>query len=321
MSVSIFTGKDGSPPAEQLTVLIPAYNEEAALAATLQGLRAEPALRGARIIVIDDGSRDATARVASEQGATVLCNRTNRGYGAALKRGALAADTGLVAWFDADGQHRAADLAGMLERMAAEDADVVIGARTRASHAVRRRGPGKALLKLAAQVAAGAKIPDINCGLRLFRRVLLARYLHLLPDGFSASTTSTLVFLKRKYRVAFHPVQVRERTGTSTVKQLRDGLRTLHTILRTLVLFSALRAFGTLAALLVLLGLGYGVPVALLQGLGFPVLGELLVVLGVQVFCLGVICDQITALRMERLESAGAVRPDAAPGQDMQRAA
>jgi len=289
---------------ERLTIIIPAYNEEGGIGRALESLANEPRLAGATILVMDDGSTDDTGRIAREHGARVVRSRTNRGYGASLKRGVRLAETEYVAWFDADGQHRACDLAEMYETLVQERAEAILGARTAASHSVRQRALGKTIIHIAAQIAVAMRIPDVNCGLRVFRTATLARYLHLLPDGFSASTTSTLVFLQKHHEVLFHDVVAPRRVGKSTVSQLRDGLRALHTILRILVLFNALRTFSAVAAVFVLAGLAYGVPVALVHGLGFPVLGALLVVLGIQVFCLGVVCDQISALRLERLEPA-----------------
>ena len=114
----------------QLTIVIPAYNEEAGIGATLQTLHAEPRLDGADIIVIDDGSTDRTAEIAGAWGATVIRNWTNLGYGASLKRGIRGAQTELIAWFDADGQHSASNLAEMVDCLYEVQAHAVIGART-----------------------------------------------------------------------------------------------------------------------------------------------------------------------------------------------
>ena len=299
-----------SPAAEGLSIVIPAFNEEAGIGATLAALAAEPRLAGAAIVVVDDCSTDRTGAIARQHGAQVVRNRRNLGYGAALKKGIERAQTRWVAWFDADGQHRAADLADMLTRAVADEADAVIGARTKDSHVVAQRVAGKRVIKLAAEAAVGMKIPDVNCGLRVFRRTVLLRYLHLLPDGFSASTTSTLVLLKRQYHVVFHPVHVPRRLGTSTVRQVRDGLRTLHTILRILILFNAFRSFSMVAAVLVSVGTAYGLYEAIVDRLGFPVLAELVILLGVQIFTIGIVCDQISAMRLERLERPGRLDDD-----------
>ncbi|NQU25385.1 MAG: glycosyltransferase family 2 protein [Candidatus Nealsonbacteria bacterium] len=292
------------PPARSsLTIIIPAYNEEAGIGKTLQSLRGEPGLAGAQIVVVDDGSSDRTGEIAAEHGATVISNWTNLGYGASLKRGILATDSELIAWFDADGQHDPGDLAEMVRRLDRERAQAVIGARGRLSHVVRQRVIGKRIIKWAAEAAVGRRIPDVNCGLRVFRRRALIPYLGLLPDGFSASTTSTLLFVKQNAHVVFHPVHVSQRVGKSSVRMIRDGFRTLHTILRITIMFNALKAFSMLAGLMILCGLLYGAVLSLIQGDGFPVLAALTVLMGVQIFCLGVVCDQISAMRLERLRA------------------
>ena len=287
--------------ADDLTVIIPAFNEEAGIGRTLQSLQDEPRLTGANVIVISDGSADRTAEIARTYGATVIENWSNLGYGASLKRGIQRADTELIAWFDADGQHQPSDLADMVERIHREEAHAVIGARTSGSHVVKKRVLGKRIIKFAAEAAVGRKIPDVNCGLRVFRRVLLLRYVDLLPDGFSASTTSTLLFMKRNHHLVFHPIQTVERIGTSTVRQVRDGLRALHTILRITIMFNALRTFNWCSGLLIAAGLLYGTTIGLIKGGGFPVFAAMTTILGVQVFCLGLVCDQITAMRLAYL--------------------
>lgn len=286
---------------QQLTIAIPAYNEESGIGGTLRSLHREPRLASADVIVVDDGSTDRTAEIAAQHGASVIRNWANLGYGASLKRAIRLARTDLVAWFDADGQHDAADLADMVDELYREQAHAVVGARTGDSHVVKTRVVGKRILRFAAENAVGLKIPDINCGLRVFQRRVLVRYLDLLPDGFSASTTSTLLFMKRNYHIRFHPVRTVERIGKSSVRQIRDGLRTFHTILRISVMFNALRMFGYLSATLILVGLLYGIPLSLINRGGFPVFAALVIILGVQVFCLGVVCDQISAMRQERL--------------------
>lgn len=289
--------------ADDVTIIIPAFNEEAGIGKTLQSLKDEPRLAGAQVIVVSDGSSDRTAGIATEYGATVIENWSNLGYGASLKRGIQRANTEYVAWFDADGQHQPGDLADMVDRIRREEAHAVIGARAAGSHVVKKRVLGKRIIKFAAEAAVGRKIPDVNCGLRVFRRVLLLRYVDLLPDGFSASTTSTLLFMKRNHHIVFHPIQTVERLGTSTVRQVRDGMRALHTILRITIMFNALRTFSWCAGILIAAGLLYGVTLTIVNGAGFPVFAAMTTILGVQIFGLGLVCDQVSAMRLTYLGS------------------
>lgn len=299
--------------ASEVTVLIPAFNEQTGLPPTLESLLAAPELKGAQILVIDDGSTDGTAAAVARFAPTVrvLRHANNQGYGAGIKSGTRHASTRWVAWFDADGQHRTEDLIAMLTKAVSEDYDAVFGNRTADSAFVPSRAIGKKVLSIVAHSVAQQRIPDLNCGLRVFRREILEAYLPLLPDGFSASTTTTLLYMKRNRHFAFHPVKIEARIGKSTVKQVRDGMRTLHLMMRILFLFQAFKAFAVVAGLFAALGLTYGVGVAVTRGQGFPVLAELLSVVAVIVFCFGIISDQISALRidmLERRDSAGRVK-------------
>jgi glycosyltransferase involved in cell wall biosynthesis len=299
-----------APDQSPLTIVVPALNEEAAIGETLRALRQR--FHAAEILVVDDGSNDRTGeRAAAVAGVQVLRHETTRGYGASIKTGVRRAAHDTVAWYDADGQHTPEALEALLARFHARDLHAAIGARTKDSAYERRRLIGKAVLGFVVQFVAARRMTDVNCGLRVIRRRALRRYLHLLPDGFSAAITSTLLMLKRGYRVEFVPIVVRPRIGHSSVRILRDGLRSLHTSLRILVLFHAFRAFSFVAATLFLVGSVYGLSVALTVGLGFPALASVLVLSGVIIFFMGLLTDQVVALRMERLEEDG--KDDAVP--------
>lgn len=287
----------------RLTVIIPAYNEENGLPPTLEALLAEPRLKHAQILVVDDGSTDKTAEAARGfERVTVLQHKNNQGYGAGIKTGAWKSKTEYVAWFDADGQHRPEDLAMMFQSALDEQYDAVIGIRQQGSNVVKSRVAGKWVLKRAARFVSNVRVDDINCGLRVFRRDLLIAYLPLLPNGFSASTTSLLVFLRRNRHVGFHPVITEARVGKSSVRQIRDGFATLHLMMRILFLFSAFKVFSMLAAIFVVIGGAYGLGWAIYSGKGFPVLGAMIITSGILLFAIGIISDQISSLRLDLLE-------------------
>ena len=284
-----------------LTICIPAFNEAQAMSRTLCALRM--ILPDAEIIVVDDGSSDGTSERAREvPGVIVIVHERNRGYGAAIKTAIRHSTRPVVAWYDADGQHRPEDLLGVVEPVLSGKADAVIGVRGRGSHVRRDRLPGKALLTIVAEAVVHAYVPDLNSGLRCFRREVIMRYLHLLPDGFSASSTSTVIMMKRGYRLGHVGITTAARTGVSSVRMLRDGFRTIHLLLRLLVLFDAFKFFSMLGGLQVATGLIYGLTVAWMMGLGFPVLGAVVILSGIMTFLMGLLCDQIVALRLERME-------------------
>jgi glycosyltransferase involved in cell wall biosynthesis len=289
-----------------LSVIIPAYNEASAIQDTLVELR--QACPEAEIIVVDDGSSDSTGRIAGQvEGVTVHTHTRNRGYGAALKTGIRRAHRPVVAWYDADGQHNPHDLKRLALPVIRGEREAMIGVRGADSPQQRNRALGKLALRFVVRFVSGEQLADLNCGLRCFRRDIILRYLHLLPDGFSASTTSTLLLLKRGYNIGEAHVRARTRVGKSTVRFFSDGLRTVQLIVRIVVLFEALRVFTSLGLLLLVAGLAYGIPAALVYGRGIPTLASTSIVGGLLTFFMGIIADQIVELRKERFENPGDV--------------
>jgi len=280
---------------------VPVFNEELSIRETLEELRA--AMPSAEIVVVDDGSGDGTARILSEmQDIVGVTHARNRGYGAALKSGMRAASREFVAWFDGDGQHRPGDLVAVARPVIHGEYDAAIGARGAGSSQTIERLLGKWLLKMLAESLSGEEIPDLNSGLQCFPRGLIRRYVHLLPDGFPASTNTTLLLLERGYRVGFVPIQTRERKGTSKIRLMADGASTLKHVVRMVVLFDALRVFSILGLGLMLPGLIYGLAVALIKGEGFPTLAGTVVISGLLIILIGLVVDQVTELRKERFE-------------------
>jgi len=280
-----------------VTIVVPAFDEAEGIERTLRDLRL--AAGEQPIIVVDDGSGDDTpqilARLKQELSLTVIRHRSNRGYGAALKTGIRAAETELVITFDGDGQHDPADIERLVER--AEDADMVVGARQGRSGQPWLRGPGKWLLSAVANWLARMTLPDLNSGLRLFRRETILRYFHLLPDGFSLSTTSTLALIKDGCRVDWIEIQARPRTGASSVRQLRHGSQALLLVLRVVLLFDPLRVFMPAAILLFLGGAASAAYNIARSPAGLADADILLLLTGVLVFFFGLVSDQIAEMR------------------------
>ena len=196
------------------TIIIPAVNEEASLPGVLADLAG--AGQHYQVIVVDDGSTDRTRAVAEEAGATVVSHEIRKGYGAALKTGVGRAHAERLVFLDADGQHDAADVERLLEHL--DEFDMVVGDRF-ASGQQPRDGIGKRLFAVLSNWIAGSKIPDVNCGLRAVNKGVLRKYLHLMPSGYSFSTTSTLAFLKSDRPVKFVPIGVKPRAPQSCRRQ------------------------------------------------------------------------------------------------------
>ena len=239
-----------------VSIVIPCLNEEETIGAVIDELlRRFPE---AELLVVNDGSTDGTAeRAGGRAGVRLLRHEGNCGYGAAIRTACQAATRPYVVWFDADGQHAAEMVAALLARL--PHCDCVLGARTGESPAPWFRRYGVAALCWLARLLTWRYIPDLNCGLRAFRLDLLRRYLDLLPEGFSASATTTIVMLECGHRVASAPIPALARSGSSRLRLFRDGAGTLLLVVRLVVLLSPWKIFFPLTAGLSLLGLLAGI--------------------------------------------------------------
>ena len=277
-----------------VSVLLPAYNEAGAIGDVVRGLAAIATWR--EIIVIDDGSTDDTAAVAAAAGARVVRHPYNKGNGAAIKTGVRQTSGEFVLILDADGQHQPADARRLIARLG--EYDLVIGARTRSAQAGAARALGNALLNRLATFLTEREIPDLTSGMRAARREGLVEFLPLLPNGFSTPTTTTLAFLKAGYNVAFEPIDVRVRVGRSKIRFSSDGLKFLLIVMRVVTIFSPMRVFLPVAAVAFLTGAGYGLwTVAVSHKIANGAV--LLLLFSVLVFLVGLVSEQIAALRTD----------------------
>lgn len=284
--------------AESVSIIVPAYDEAEAIEEVVTGLAER--IPGAEIVVVDDGSRDGTGEKAAAAGAKVLTHQTRLGYGSALTTGIRSTSRPYILFFDGDGQHDPADASKLIEEC--DGYDMVVGARGDGSHTPARRRPGKLLLKWFADFLAGTRIPDLNSGLRIFRRETLVRYLHLMPHGFSFSTTSTFAMLKSRRRFKFVPITTRKRTGKSMVRQWRHGPSTIMLMLRLTVLFEPLKVFLSVAGILLLLCVVSFVIDITMGGGGISDTTVLLAISSLSIFMFGLLCDQVSAMRREKYD-------------------
>lgn len=282
-----------------VSIIVPAYNEGEAIGETLADLYSAigSSTRRYEVIVVDDGSTDNTGAAAERAGARVVRHRKNKGYGSALKTGVLASQAGIVVFYDADNQFDANDIERIVDEI--RDADAVLGARTSKSYAPFSRKGGKKLLSWLANYLARQRIPDLNCGLRAIHRDVLLGYLHLLPNGFSASTTTTLVLLREGYDVKFVPITVKKRIGKSTVRPLQDGMDTALLVVRLTTLLDPFRVFGPMSIFLFVFGCVWGFRY-LIHGKGLSMASLFLLVSSVIIFFFGLVADQVASLRRER---------------------
>ncbi len=285
---------------EKICIIMPAYNEADAIGEVLDKLIPMANEHSWEVIVIDDGSSDDTGKIAEERGAKVLTHSQNRGYGASLSSGVRATDADIVVFIDSDGQQDQNDIPRLLEHI--DQCDMVVGARTKGSHIDLHRRPGKKILKWFADYLAKEKIPDINSGFRAFKRDVLLRYLHLMPQGFSFSTTSTFAMLKGNHQIKWIPIKTTKRVGTSTVKQLKHGPETMMLMLRLTVLFDPLRVFLPVSGILILLAVVMTTLNLILYRRAIPASAVFLGISAVIIFMLGLLTDQVSAIRRERHE-------------------
>jgi glycosyltransferase involved in cell wall biosynthesis len=234
-------------PVPPISVIIPAYNEQGAVRAQVESVRRVLRTHSMayEIIVIDDGSEDKTAEEALQTGARVLRHPKNRGYGAALKTGILAAEYDTIVIIDADGTYPSEEIPNLVAKL--ETADMVVGARTnKDAHIPRLRRPAKWLLRSLATHIAEQPIPDLNSGLRVFRRECVKQYFPILSNRFSFTTTVTLALLADDYRVVYHPINYFRRVGKSKIMPYHFMDFTIL-IVRMSMMFQPLRVFVPLA--------------------------------------------------------------------------
>ena len=280
--------------AESVTIVIPAFNERGSIGAVVTALRA--AAPWHEVIVVDDGSSDGTGKEAQDAGARVVRHPYNKGNGAAVKSGIRAATGEWIAIVDADGQHRSDDARRIIDKLG--DYDLVIGARDPRTQATTGRRIGNGVLNWLASYLTERPIPDLTSGYRAARREYLLEFIHLLPNGFSTPTTTPLAFLKAGYSVAFEPIHARQRTGQSKIRLARDGTKFLIIIFKIVTLFSPLRIFLPISVASFVLGVGYAVWNVVMHA-RIPNGSVLLILFAVVVFLVGLVSEQISALRFE----------------------
>ncbi|MCU0569347.1 MAG: glycosyltransferase family 2 protein [Oculatellaceae cyanobacterium Prado106] len=233
------------------SLIIPAYNEQQGILPVLDELQAilQRADCEYEIIVVNDGSTDDTGKLLrSYSGVRLIEHRRNCGYGASLKTGIRNAKYPLIVITDADGTYPNDRIPHLVSLMS--DADMVVGARIGANvrYSKLRKIP-KWFLVHFAQWLTRSKIPDLNSGLRVFRKNIVERFLTILPNNFSFTTSITVAMLMNNYAVHYEPIDYHARVGKSKIKPIRDTLRFVQLILRTGVYFAPLRIFMPLAML------------------------------------------------------------------------
>lgn len=280
----------------RLSVVIPAKNEAAALIALLPRVRA--VLPDAEIVVVDDGSTDDTLAVCAAAGVQCLSSPYSMGNGAAIKRGARAASGEVLVFMDGDGQHDPNDVPRLMARLD-QGYDMVVGARDWGSQAGVGRGVANTLYNWLASRMTGHAVEDLTSGFRVVRAARFREFIHLLPNGFSYPTTSTMAFFRSAYGVAYEPIKAAQRIGKSHIKPVRDGIRFLLIIFKIATLYSPLKLFAPVSVVFFLLGLANYAWTFLSSG-RLTNMSTLMWSASVIVFLIGLVSEQITALTYRR---------------------
>jgi glycosyltransferase involved in cell wall biosynthesis len=280
--------------ADSVTIVVPAFNEGASIGAVVAELKA--AANWHEVLVIDDGSTDATGEAAQVAGARVIRHPYNKGNGASVKTAIRAAGSEWIAIVDADGQHPPEDASRLVARLG--EYDLVVGARHHTTQASTGRWLGNAVLNWLASYLTERPIPDLTSGFRAARREHLLEFIHLLPNGFSTPTTTTLAFIKAGYNVAFEPIDARVRVGTSKIRLASDGAKFLLILLKVITIFSPLRIFAPVSALSFALGAAYGAWNFVYHA-RIPNGAVLLLMFSIVILLVGLVSEQISTLRFE----------------------
>jgi glycosyltransferase involved in cell wall biosynthesis len=280
--------------AARTSIVIPAFNEAPSIGIVVRDLAA--AAPWLEILVVDDGSTDETGPQAAAAGARVIRHPYNKGNGAAVKSGIRQSGGTFILIADADGQHRPSDATRLVSHLDAYD--LVIGARAGHTQASLARRLGNTMLNAVASYLTEQPIPDLTSGFRAARREYLLEFIHLLPNGFSTPTTTTLAFMRAGYSVRFEPVEAAQRRGVSKIRLGADGFNFFLILLKVITIFSPMRIFAPISAAAFLLGAGYGAWTIVTQA-HVTNSSVLLILLSVVFLLVGLVSEQISSLRIE----------------------
>ena len=282
-----------------ISVIIPAYNEEKTIKEAITGLKKELTNLPLdyEIIVVNDGSTDKTKEIIERvPDIKLISHAANKGYGAAIKTGVKNSRYDRVLFFDADGQHKPEYIKDLIKH--ADDCEMVIGQRTGYKGPILRQ-PGKKFLTWLAGYLVEQKILDINSGLRLIKKGEFLKFIHLFPDSFSISTTSTLAFLKEGLGIKYVPITINKRgADTKSSVKMKHGFQTILLMLRIIMIFNPLKIF-----LPISLAAGFLTFIFLIYDIATFNVSEVTIMLftaAVLIFCFGLLADQMSAIRREK---------------------
>ena len=283
-----------------VSIVIPAKNESGGLNKLLPDLVKLEEVR--EIIVVDDGSTDDTAEVCRKHGVRLVRHPYSKGNGAAIKTGASSANGQIIVFMDADGQHNAIDVVRLINHYQTGYA-MVVGARSNQSQASVARLAANTMYNRMASMMVGHKVEDLTSGFRIVNAQKFRKFLHLLPNGFSYPTTSTMAFFRSGYSVGYIPIVADKRIGKSHISILKDGSRFLLIIFKLATLYSPLKIFVPISLGFFVSGFGYYIYTFFSSG-RFTNMSALLFSTSIIVFLIGLVSEQVTTLLYSRSDNS-----------------
>lgn len=292
---------------KDVSIIIPVYNEEQAIGRVIQELLDYNFEFSVEIIVINDASSDNSLaeinNFKDHLNVRVFSNFKNRGYGASLKVGVRLAESEYICCYDGDGQFSPSDVAIFFATAKKDNQDAIIGRRSNlANGSPLWRAPGKFFIRTLINILIKVKLDDFNCGLRLIKKSVIIKYLHLCSDQFSFSTTSTMILINRGYFYKFLPITIKERNSGNSSVNINTGLSTVYLVLKMIMLFNPLKIFFSSGLLFLFFGIILGLRYFIL-GNGLSIGSLFFLITGILLFFLGLIADQISELRKSQFEN------------------
>ena len=281
----------------EVTVLLPAYNEEESIGRTIREIK--DLYPDFEILVVDDGSKDRSKEEAVKAGANVWSQPYNIGNGAAVKTGLRYASGQWVLMMDADGQHKPEDIAKLLAYK--DDYDMVVGARTKGSRTSWHRNLANFIYNWLASYVSKFKVEDLTSGFRLVKNDRVCKFIYLLPNTFSYPSTITMAYLRSGLTIKYVPIQTLARQGKSKIKLFQDGIRFFLIITKIATLFSPFRVFLPVSFIFFITGLSYYLFTYITQH-RFTNMSMLLLSSSVIIFMMGLVSEQISQMRYDRVE-------------------
>ena len=289
-----------------LSIIIPAYNEEESLKLYLPKLINFCELNKFQLIIVDDGSKDKTLDLCNMYADTseiinVVSHKVNKGYGGAIKTGIETATTKYIITIDADGQHNFKDVENLYKEIQLSNADMIVGSRESYKDKSKFRGFGKKIIRGFANLLMKIEVYDINSGMKIYRTELAIKYINLCPDGMSYSDTILLVFINFRHKVLEIPISINDRiSGVSTIGAM-TAIETIREIFNIIILFNPLKVFVPVSIFIFVLSLIWGIPLVL-EGSGVSVGTLLGLMTSFLVFSIGFIAEQISQIRKNQIK-------------------